>query len=465
MEIQFFGAAKSVTGSMHLITVNKEKYLLDCGLFQGKRQEAFQRNQNLPFDPASVKAVILSHAHIDHCGNIPQLIKQGFSGEIFCTHATQDLVSIMLRDSAYIQKKDTEFVNKLHKKKGLPPITPIYTLKDVENCINHFIGIGYNRQFHISQDVQITFLDAGHILGSAITILDAKENGQTLRITFTGDLGRKNLPVIRDPVQIRETDIFITESTYGDRLHKPIEDMKSILHDVVTETVKRNGKIIVPSFSLGRTQELVYFLHELFNEGTLPEIPIYVDSPLSVNVTEVFRLHPECFDQETHDEFLLNHQDPFGFYRLRYIRNTEESKKLNTSTEPCMIISASGMCEAGRILHHLRNNISDPRNTILIVGYMAANTLGRRIVERKDKIKIFGEKISMKANVVIMNGLSAHADRDELMTYFNGLLKERLRHVFVVHGEPNQSEALARAIRDQGINRVTVPDRNQRFEL
>ncbi|MCK4821990.1 MBL fold metallo-hydrolase, partial [bacterium] len=268
MEIQFFGAAKSVTGSMHLITVNKEKYLLDCGLFQGKRQEAFQRNQNLPFDPASVKAVILSHAHIDHCGNIPQLIKQGFSGEIFCTHATQDLVSIMLRDSAYIQKKDTEFVNKLHKKKGLPPITPIYTLKDVENCINHFIGIGYNRQFHISQDVQITFLDAGHILGSAITILDVKENSQTLRITFTGDLGRKNLPVIRDPVQIRETDIFITESTYGDRLHKPIEDMKSILHDVVTETVKRNGKIIVPSFSLGRTQELVYFLHELFNEGT-----------------------------------------------------------------------------------------------------------------------------------------------------------------------------------------------------
>ena len=465
MEIQFFGAAKSVTGSMHMITVNKENYLLDCGLFQGKRQETFQRNQNLPFDPPSVKAVTLSHAHIDHCGNIPQLVKQGFSGEIFCTHATQDLMSIMLRDSAHIQKKDTEFVNKRHKKKGLPPVTPIYTLKDVEKCINHFIGIGYNRQFHISQDVQITFLDAGHILGSAITILDVKENGQTLRITFTGDLGRKNLPVIRDPVQIRETDIFITESTYGDRLHKPIEDMKSILYDVVTETFKRNGKIIVPSFSLGRTQELVYFLHELFNEGTLPEIPIYVDSPLSVNVTEVFRLHPECFDQETHDEFLSNHQDPFGFYRLRYIRNTEESKKLNTSTEPCMIISASGMCEAGRILHHLRNNISDPRNTILIVGYMAANTLGRRIVERKAKLKIFGEPISMKANVVIMNGLSAHADKDELITYFNGLLKERLRHVFVVHGEPDQSEALARAIRDQGINRVTVPDRNQRFEL
>jgi metallo-beta-lactamase family protein len=465
MNIQFFGAVRSVTGSMHVVTVNGERILLDCGLFQGRRQEAFERNRSLPFDPAAINAMVLSHAHIDHSGNIPQLVRQGFSGNIFCTHATQDLVSVMLRDSAYIQEKDAEFVNKRHVKKGLPKVEPLYTIDDAERSMNHFVGIGYDRSFLISKNIRITLLDAGHIFGSAIVVIDAEENGRSVRITFTGDLGRKNLPVIRDPVQVTETDIFITESTYGDRIHDPIKNMKIMLQRVISSTVQRGGKIIVPAFSLGRTQELVYFLHELFNEGSLPEIPIYVDSPLSVNVTEVFRLHPECFDEETREIFLSNHQDPFGFHRVRYIRNVEESKRLNTMQEPCIIISASGMCEAGRILHHLANNISNPRNTVLIVGYMAENTLGRRLVEKHPKIKIFGEEHLLKAQVVIMNGFSAHADKDELLEYFNGLKRERLQKVFIVHGEKDQSEALAAAIQNHGFLDVIVPQLGEQIEI
>jgi len=442
---------------MHLLTVNGSKILLECGLFQGRRQEAFERNRNLPFDAASIDVLILSHAHIDHSGNIPQLVKQGFQGNILCTHATQDLASVMLRDSAHIQERDAEFVNKRHKKKGLPPVHPLYTMNDAAASMNHFVGIGYNRPFWVTPDVKLTFRDAGHILGSAIVILDIQENGTPRRLTFTGDLGRKDLPVIRDPVQVEETDILITESTYGNRTHEPIGDMKTRLREVVNNTVKRGGKIIVPAFSLGRTQELVYVLHELFNDGSLPEIPIFVDSPLSVNITEVFRLHPECFDHETRDAFLSNHQDPFGFYRLRYIRNVEESKKLNTLQEPCIIISASGMCETGRILHHLANNIEDPRTTVLIIGFMAEHTLGRRIVEKIPSIKIFGEELSLKAEVAIMNGFSAHADKNELLAFLDGLNRERLHHVFIVHGEPDQSEAFADVVRDRGIAQVTVP--------
>jgi len=371
----------------------------------------------------------------------------------------------MLRDSAHIQEKDAEFVNKRHVKKGLPKIEPLYTMQDAEDSMNHFVGIGYDRSFLVSPNTRITFLDAGHIFGSAIVVLETEENGRSVRILFTGDLGRKNLPVIRDPIQATEADIFITESTYGNRVHDPIEDMKNTLQKVISSTVQRGGKIIVPSFALGRTQELVYFLHELFNEGSLPEIPIYVDSPLSVNVTEVFRLHTECFDEETRKAFLSNHQDPFGFHRLRYIRNVEESKRLNTSQEPCIIISASGMCEAGRILHHLANNISDPRNTILVVGFMAENTLGRRIVEKRPKLKIFGEEHKLKAEVVIMNGFSAHADKNELLDYFKGLKRERLQKVFIVHGEQDQSEALASSIQNQGFEQVFVPQLGEKIEI
>ncbi len=465
MELQFFGAAQEVTGSMHLLTVGGKRILLDCGLFQGHRKEAFEKNSNLPFDPASIDVMVLSHAHIDHSGNIPQLIKNGYDGSVFCTHATQDLANVMLRDSAHIQEKDVEFVNKRHAKKGLPEVHPLYVMADAEAALPHFVGLGYERPFPILPNVTLTFYDAGHILGSAIVVLDIEENGKKRRLTFTGDLGRKNLPIIKDPVQITETDILITESTYGDRFHDPIADMKSAVQRVVSETVQRGGRIIVPSFSVGRTQELVYFLHELVNEGSLPEIPIYVDSPLSVNVTEIFRLHHECFDKETRDLFVANHEDPFGFYRLRYIRHVEDSKKLNTNHEPCMIISASGMCEAGRILHHLANNASDPRNTILTVGFMAENTLGRRIVEKKPVIKVFGEEIPLKAQVEVMNGFSAHADQNELMTWFRGLNVRRPQEVFVVHGEPDSSRTLADMIGSEIAQNVHVPVPKEKFTL
>jgi len=465
MKIQFWGAAKNVTGSMHLLTVNGKKILLECGLYQGRRKEAFERNRELPFDASGIDAMILSHSHIDHSGNIPQLVKSGFTGNIYCTHATQDLANVMLRDSAHIQEKDAEFMNRKNDRKGLPPVEPLYTMEDAQACMNHFVGIGYHRPFYITPEVQVTFLDAGHILGSAIVILDLKENGKTFRLTFTGDLGRKGLPVIRDPEQLDWTDALITESTYGNRLHDPIGDMKTKLQKVVNDTVSRGGRIIVPSFSMERTQELVYMLHELFNEKALPEIPVYVDSPLSVNITEVFRLHQENFDEETREAFLDDNKDPFGFYRLRYIRNVEESKQLNTSRESCMIISASGMCEAGRILHHLKNNVEDRRNTVLIVGFMAENTLGRRIVEKEPVIRIFGEEHPLRAEVVKMNGFSAHADRNELLAYYQGIEKEKLRRVFVVHGEPDQSESLAEAIRQQGVPEVHVPDRGNEFEL
>jgi len=465
MDIQVFGAAREVTGSMHLLTVGSEKILLECGLFQGHRKEAFERNSELPFDPKSLTAMVLSHAHIDHSGNIPLLVKKGYDGNIFTTHATQDLANVMLRDSAYIQEKDAEYINKKHKKKGLPPVEPIYTMADAEAALPHFVGIGYHRPFYITKNVKLTFYDAGHILGSAIVVLDVEENGKSYRILFTGDIGRKNLPVIRDPEYINQTDFYITESTYGNREHEDIADMKAGLEDLIKRTAARGGKIIVPAFSVGRTQELVYFLHELFNEGKLPEIPIYVDSPLSVNITEVFRLHTECYDHETRDEFLKNHQDPFGFYRLRYIRHVEDSKKLNSSNEPSIIISASGMCETGRILHHLANNIEDPKNSILIVGFMAANTLGRRLVERNPVVKIFGEEYRLNAEIKITNGFSAHADKNELLEYFNQLDKSRLKKTIIVHGEEEAATNLASEIKETGFTNVTIPVRGEKIEL
>ncbi|MCD6116545.1 MBL fold metallo-hydrolase [bacterium] len=465
MDIQIFGAAREVTGSMHLLTVGSDKILLDCGLFQGHRKEAFERNSELPFDPKSLTAMVLSHAHIDHSGNIPLLVKKGFDGNIFSTHATQDLANVMLRDSAYIQQKDAEYINKKNKKKGLPSIEPIYTMTDAESALPHFVGIGYHRPFYITKNVKLTFFDAGHILGSAMVVLDVEENGKSYRILFTGDMGRKNLPVIRDPEYINQADFYITESTYGNREHEDIVRMKESLKDLINRTVERGGKIIVPAFSVGRTQELVYFLHELFNEGTLPEIPIYVDSPLSVNITEIFRLHTECYDKETRDEFLDNHQDPFGFYRLRYIRHVEDSKKLNSSKEPAIIISASGMCETGRILHHLANNIEDPKNSILIVGFMAANTLGRRLVERNPAVKIYGEEYRLNAEVKITNGFSAHADKNELLEYFNQLDKSRLKKVIIVHGEEEAAANLGSEMENTGFKNITIPVRGEKIEL
>lgn len=464
MEIQFYGGARAVTGTMHVITVRGERILLDCGLYQGKRQEAEERNRNFPFDPASIDAMVLSHAHIDHSGNIPQLAKLGFTGNIFCTHATRDLCGIMLQDSGHIQEKDAEYLNKKRARTGQPPLTPIYSARDAMRAMNQFVSSGYLRPIPVANGVTATFYDAGHILGSAITALDIEENGRSMRLVFSGDLGRPNMPILSDPAILDQADILFTESTYGGRFHDDYPTVNQKLAQIVNDTYARGGKIIVPAFSVGRTQEIVYALHQLTLEGQIPELPIFVDSPLSVNATQVFRMHPECYDEETR-ELLLQTRDVFGFGKLRYIENVEESKKLNRMKKPCIIISASGMCEAGRILHHLRNNIEDERNTILIVGFMAENTLGRRLVEGIPEIRIFGEEYRLAAQVVKLNAFSAHADHDELLSWISNYDRERLRNIFILHGEFAGSEALAHGLSSIGYSQVTIPERGELVEV
>ncbi len=462
--IWFMGAVRTVTGSMHIVEVNGKRILIDCGLYQGRRKEAEERNRHFPFDPESIDVMILTHAHIDHSGNIPTLVKKGFDGNIFATHATRELCSVMLRDSAHVQQKDAEFVNKKHAKKGLPPVEPLYTWEDAVRCMDNFVSVSYNRTFFVTNGVKARFRDAGHILGSAAVELDILSDGQRTRIAFTGDVGRPNAPILRDPEPLEDVDVLVSESTYGGRLHDPYGNAAKTLADTINRTVARGGKVIVPAFSVGRTQELVYHLHVLTEEGKIPEIPIYVDSPLSVNVTEVFRHHPECYDRETL-EFLDRHEDPFGFGRLRYIRDVEESKQLNFKKEPCMIISASGMCEAGRILHHLKNNIEDPRNTVLIVGYMAANTLGKKLVDHWEKVRIFGEEYRLRAEVVVMNTFSAHADQRELTDYIRKIRPREPNLIELVHGDEDQSLKFAEHLKEVGYRHVHVPFQGEALRL
>ncbi|HSR32938.1 MAG TPA: MBL fold metallo-hydrolase [Anaerolineae bacterium] len=466
MKLEFLGAVRTVTGSMHLLTVNGSRILLDCGLFQGKRKESYERNHNLPFDAQTIDTVILSHAHIDHSGNIPTLVKSGFQGNIYATPATRDLCSAMLRDSGHIQEYDAYYVNKKSAKKGLPPIEPLYTVEDAANSIQNFISVGYDRPLPVAPGATLTFRDAGHILGSAIVQLNIEEDGLRNKLVFTGDLGRRGMPILRDPEPVEGVDHLIIESTYGDRLHDPIEAAEKTLRRVIVDTYRRGGKVIVPAFSVGRTQELVFALHRLTEAQKIPALPMFVDSPLSVNVTEIFRLHPECYDKEV-NQFLADssRRDPFGFHRLTYVRSVERSKELNFLAEPAIIISASGMCEAGRILHHLKNNIEDPRNTVLIVGWQAPHTLGRRLVERSPVVKIFGEEYRLKASVETINGFSAHADRDELLWYVQQLGANHLKTAFVVHGEEAASLALADGLRTVGVSQAIVPQPGQTVEV
>jgi metallo-beta-lactamase family protein len=451
-----------------LVTVNGRRILLDCGLYQGKRQDTYERNVHLPFDAAQVDVLVLSHAHIDHSGNIPNLVKSGFQGDIVCTYATRDLCSIMLRDSAKIQQYDVEYLNKKRTRQNLPPLEPIYTLDDAVASLKQFIGIGYNRPYHLLPGVTLTFLDAGHILGSAIVILDIEEENprRHVHLVFSGDLGRPNRVILHDPSFVDAADVLIMESTYGDREH-PDEDETRRLEQIVNDTFKRGGKIIVPAFAVGRTQELVYHLRELADARDIPpDLRVYVDSPLAVDATGIYRLHPEAYDEET-AEVLNNHpgSDPFGFDMLRYVRSTQESKELNFLKEPAIIISASGMAEAGRVLHHLKNNIEDPRNTIVIVGWQAPDTLGRRLVEKQKRVHILGGEYDRRAEVEVINGLSAHADRSELLDWA-GHFEKRPRHTFLVHGEPEPATALADALRSQlGFPDVRVPERNEKIEL
>ena len=465
MEIQFLGAAQTVTGSQHLISVNGHRILLDCGLFQGKRRESFERNRNLPFDAASVGALILSHAHIDHSGNIPNLVRNGFRGSIYCTFATRDLCSAMLRDSAYIQERDVEYANKKRARKGLLPVEPIYTHADAIASLEHFISVGYGRPVLVAPGVRCTLLDAGHILGSAIVLLEIEENQRQTRLLFSGDLGRNDRPILRDPTPAPQADVLLIESTYGNRLHPPREDTERQLLNMIGETCAQGGKVVIPAFSVGRTQELVYSLHRAAKARELPDVPIFVDSPLAINATEVFRLHPECYDEELR-KFMAQdrHPDPFGFNRLRYTRNAEDSKAINDLKGPAIIISASGMCEAGRIQHHLKHNIGDPRNMVLIVGWQAPHTLGRRLVEKQPVVKIFGEEFPLRARVETVNGYSAHADREGLLSWVKPIARD-LKRAFVVHGDPEPAAELADGLRQLGAREVAVPRQGDTFQV
>ncbi|MHB9032613.1 MAG: MBL fold metallo-hydrolase RNA specificity domain-containing protein [Anaerolineae bacterium] len=459
MEITFLGAAKSVTGSMHLLQVNGKRILLDCGLYQGHREEAFKRNRILPFDAKSIDVLVLSHAHIDHSGNIPNLIRSGFNGPIYATSATRDLCAIMLRDSAHIMESDIEYLNRNRDKQGMPPLEPTYTTADAQHALQHFHSFDYGRAHNIAPGVTLTFRDAGHILGSALSVLDIQENGHTFRLLYTGDLGRPGMLVLRDPEVVPGVRYLVMESTYGGRLHGSPQEAEQELARVVNETVSRRGKVIIPAFSVGRTQEVVYALHRLALDNKVPQLPVYVDSPLAINATEVFRLHPEAYDSET-DRFMLEYNDPFSFNSLHYTRRAEESRAINRIRKPIIIISASGMCESGRILHHLAANIGDARNTILFVGYQAENTLGARIKASEQQVPILGEQYKLRANIEDIDAFSAHADHDELISYVRSI-NGTLEKVFIVHGEAEAASALQTGLAGIGILQTLVPETGQ----
>ncbi|MFN0101526.1 MAG: MBL fold metallo-hydrolase [Bryobacteraceae bacterium] len=466
MQITFRGAARTVTGSMHEIQTGDRRLLLDCGMYQGRRSEAAVRNKHFPFPPSEVNAVLLSHAHIDHSGNLPNLTSNGFRGPIFTTHATVDLCASMLLDSAFIQEKDAEFLNRRSSRRRrvieeppTAPIEPLYTVNDAKAALSQFRAVEMHARNEVLPGVFSTTHEAGHMLGS--TFLEIELEGR--RLLFSGDIGRKSLPIIRDPERACEADILIMESTYGDRVHLPLLHAKDKLASVINSTASRGGKIIAPAFAVGRTQQLVLMIHELIREGKINEIPVFVDSPLAVNVTEAFRAHTECYDIET-NVFLDGGSDPFGFRRLRYIRDVEESKALNDVRVPCIIISASGMAEAGRVLHHLRNNVGDPRNTVLITGFQAENTLGRKLLDGQKEVNIFGEPVRVRAEVLKINELSGHADQQELLAWMEPLTRA-VKHVFLVHGEYMQQQALALAIGERYNLKVIIPDRGDTFTL
>lgn len=461
MQIQFIGAAKTVTGSMHLIKTNESTFLLDCGLYQGKRKEAYELNRTFGyFNPKEIDFVILSHAHIDHSGNLPTLVKNGFEGNIYTTFATRDLCTIMLQDSAHIQERDVEFVNKKRKKLNKNLFEPLYVLDDALETLKKFIGINYHFEFKITPNISVTFYDAGHILGSSIVYLKIKENEKIYHLGFSGDLGRPNLPILRDPEIIPSVDYWISESTYGGKTHQNPLDSEKQLEEIILKAIKNKSKIIVPAFSVGRTQEIVYALHRIFDRNEKDRIPVYVDSPLAVNATEVFRLHPECFDNEA-NEFIHKNEDPFGFNKLIYVKNVDDSKKLNDISGPCFILSSSGMAETGRILHHLANNIENPNNIILIVGYAAENTLARKLIDGQKQVNIFGDPYNVNAEVIVLDSFSAHADSDELLNYTNTLNKKSLKKIFLVHGEIEQQNIFQKKLLSHGFQNVEIPKRGQ----
>lgn len=464
MRVSFHGAAHTVTGSQHLLEINGRKLLLDCGLYQGRRAETYERNLNFKHDPRKVDAVILSHAHIDHSGNLPNLVKQGFEGPIYATRASVDLTSLMLRDSGRIQESDAEFVNRKRAERGEEPIEPLYTEQDAEKAAGMFKGVDYNERFQPVPGVIVHFFEAGHILGSAGVMLEIEEKGKKFRLCFSGDIGRYRMPLLRDPVLPDAADYMIMESTYGDKSHADPEQAFIEFRDVVKRTVERGGKVIVPAFAVGRTQELVYNLNEMMQDGDVPRVPVYVDSPLAVNATQVFKNHLECFDEETR-KFVQEARHPaLDFKMLTYVQSVEESKALNDRKEPMIIISASGMAETGRIVHHIKNNIENPRNTICIVSWQAPNTMGRRLADREPQVNIFGDAYKVKSEIATIGGLSGHAGQDLLVKYAMAV-KDSVKQIFLVHGEEKQAMTLKGLLNERKLNQVHYPDLHDSVDL
>ncbi len=440
-----------------MLEVNGSRLLLECGLFQGRRAETYERNRTFRFEPKSLDAVLLSHAHLDHSGNLPHLVKQGYTGPIYATTATADLADVMLRDSGHIQEEDAQFVNKKHLEQGLPPIQPLYTLADAGLVAQSFRPQNYAQPFEPAPGVTAEFIEAGHILGSAAIRLQLQENGHTTRLWFSGDIGRYDLPILRDPVLPYDADYLMMECTYGDKPHTDPLEAHREFHQVVLRTLARHGKVIIPAFAVGRTQELVYSLNQLVESGQLKDVPVYVDSPLAFHATQIFNKHPECYDAETLEFIRTGRHPALAFDGLTYTRSVEESKALNSMKGPLIIISASGMAEAGRILHHLKNNIEDPRNTIIIVGWQAPYTLGRRLADREPVVRIFGVEYPRRAEVVTIGGLSAHAGQ-ELLTQYALAVKGQVKQIILVHGEPDASAALQDCLRINGVDSIVYPD-------
>lgn len=457
MRVNFHGAAHTVTGSQHLLEINGHRLLLDCGLYQGRREETYSRNLNFAYDPRTVDAVILSHAHIDHAGNLPNLVKNGYEGSIYATRATADLAPIMIADSGRIQESDAEFVNRKREVRGEEPIEPLYTEADAQRASELFRAVDYNQPFEPVPGVVARFIEAGHILGSAAISLEIEEKGRRIRFWFSGDIGRYDLPLLRDPVLPDAVDYLLMESTYGDKRHNDPSQAFEEFREVVRRTLKRDGKVIIPAFAVGRTQELVYNLNMMMTENDVPRAPVFVDSPLAVNASNVFRKHPECFDAET-KQFVEEARHPaLDFKMLTYIQSVEESKALNQRKDPMIIISASGMAETGRILHHLRNNIENPKNTVCIVSWQAPYTLGRRLADREKRVKIFGEPFTVRAEVATIGGLSGHAGQDLLVEYATAV-KSTVKKVFLVHGEEKSASVLTEKLKEKGIHEVYYPD-------
>ncbi len=464
MRINFHGAAHTVTGSQHLLEINGKKLLLDCGLYQGRRADTYSRNLNFRFDPRRLDAVILSHAHIDHAGNLPNLAKQGYEGPIFATPATADLAAIVVADSGHIQEADAEFVNRKRAQRGEQPIEPLYTTEDAEAVAGMFVGRNYEEAFEPIRGVIARFHEAGHILGSAAVSLEIEEKGRKIRFWFSGDIGRCNLPLLRDPLLPPAADYMIMECTYGDKPHRDPQQAFIEFRDVVGKTLERGGKVIVPAFAVGRTQELVYYLNRMMHNGDVPRAPVYVDSPLAAHATEVFKRHPECFDEET-ARFVAESRHPaLDFKMLTYIQSVEESKALNERKDPMIIISASGMAEAGRILHHLRNNIEDPKNTVCIVSWQAPDTLGRRLADREERVRIFGEPYTVRAEIATIGGLSGHAGQNLLVKYALAV-KKTAKKVFLVHGEPKPAAALIERLKEESMREIYYPELHSTVEI